>query len=112
MEESKSTIRAPAGTMSAEMYQLAEDDFDAEFFGRKIPKIKLNKGEKRQLKFEMRAGTNLNEIGDLKTYLASKMKQGKQSHNTPLTAAGNGDQGKRAAPKTNTYKGLEGYVSD
>ena len=98
--------------MGAEMYQLAEDDFDAEFFGRKIPKIKLNKGEKRQLKFEMRAGTNLNEIGDLKTYLASKMKQGKLSHNTPLTAAGNGDQGKRAAPKTNTYKGLEGYVSD
>ena len=81
------------------MYQAAEDDFDAEFFGRKIPKIKLNKGEKRQLKFEMRAGVNLNEIEDLKSYLASKMKQGKQSHNTPLTAAGNGDgtQAKKAA---------------
>lgn len=51
----------------------AENNFDDEFFGRKVPKIKLNKGEKRQLKFEMRAGVNLNEVGDLKTYLNMKM---------------------------------------
>ena len=36
----------------------------------------------------MRAGVNLNEIDDLKSYLATKMKQGKQTHNTPMTAVG------------------------
>jgi len=98
--------------VSAEAYQVAEDDFDADFFGRKIPKIKLNKGEKRQLKFEMKAGVNLNEIDDLKSYLGNKMKQGKLTHNTPKTSSGYGAQEKKAAQKTNTYKGLEGYVSD
>ena len=89
--------------MSQEVQQAAEDDFDAEFFGRKITKIKLNKGEKRQLKFEMRAGVNLNEIDDLKSYLATKMKQGKQTHNTPMTAASTGENKvKKVAQKTNT----------
>ena len=59
--------------MTPDVYMEAENNFDDEFFGRKVPKIKLNKGEKRQLKFEMRAGVNLNEVGDLKTYLNMKM---------------------------------------
>ena len=66
------------------------------------------------MKFEMRAGVNLNEVGDLKSYLGSRMKQGKQTHNAPIaavSAAGAIDK-KPAAQKTNTYKGLEGYVSD
>lgn len=60
----------------------------------------------------MKAGVNLNEIDDLKSYLNGKMKQGKSTHNTPLTAAGNGAPAKKVAQKTNTYKGLEDYVSD
>lgn len=40
-------IKTAPVKMTPEAYQAAEDDFDAEFFGRKIPKIKLNKGEKR-----------------------------------------------------------------
>ena len=78
-----------------------------------MPKAKLNKGEKRQLKFEMRAGVNLNEVGDLKSYLGSRMNKGKQTHNAPIAAkSGPGANQKPVAPKTNTYKGLEGYVSD
>ena len=63
------------------------------------------------MKFEMRAGVNLNEVGDLKSYLGSRMKQGKQTHNAPIVAA-SGIEKKQVAQKTNTYKGLEGYVSD
>ena len=86
-EESKSVIdttqmAAQSKPAAAQNYQQAEDDFDEEFFGRKVPKIKLNKGEKRQLKFELRAGVNINEVGDLKTYLNGKMKAGKETHNT------------------------------
>jgi len=86
VEDEEQKAMAPAAR--PDVYMEAEDDFDAEFFGRKIPKIKLNKGEKRQLKFEMRAGVDLNEVGDLKTYLGGKMKQGKVTHNTPITAKG------------------------
>ena len=66
----------------------AEDDFDAEFFGRKMPKVKLNKGEKRALKFALKQGVNINEVGDLKSFLGGKMKQNKMTHNTPLMAKG------------------------
>ena len=60
----------------------------------------------------MRAGVNLNEVGDLKSYLNSRMNQGKQSHNAPIAAKSAIAIQKPVAPKTNTYKGLEGYVSD
>lgn len=56
--------------MSQMAFQQAEDDFDAEFFGRKMPKIKLNKGEKRALKFALKSGVNINEVGDLRAFLA------------------------------------------
>ena len=59
--------QAPA--LSADHFRQAEDDFDKEFFGKKIPKVKLNKGEKRQLKFAMKQGVNINEVGDLKSFL-------------------------------------------
>ena len=93
-------------------FEMAEDDFDAQFFGRKVPKVKLNKGEKRELKFAMKAGVNINEVGDLKSFLGQRMKQVKQTHNTPLTAASGMQKKKQAAQKTNTYKGLEDYTSD
>ena len=64
----------------------------------------------------MKAGANINEVGDLKTYLNSKMKQGKETHNTARGAKyGPKDlQNPRGtvSQKTNTYKGLEGYTSD
>ena len=97
---------------SAATIQEQEDDFDAQFFGRKIPKVKLNKGEKRQLKYAMKAGVNLNEVGDLKSFLNQQIKTSKQTHNTAKVAAGQQFEGKKAQTKTNTYKGLEGYVSD
>ena len=93
-------------------FEMAEDDFDAQFFGRKVPKVKLNKGEKRELKFAMKAGVKINEVGDLKSFLGQRMKQVKQTHNTPLTAASGMQKKKQAAQKTNTYKGLEDYTSD
>jgi len=74
--------------------------------------VKLNKGEKRQLKYAMKAGVNLNEIGDLKTFLNQQMKEGKQTHNTAKMGAGQKAHSRKMQPKTNTYKGLEGYVSD
>ena len=57
-EEAKQTASRPP--MNAQMYQHLEDEFDAEFFGRKVPKVKLNKGEKRQLKFAMKNGVDVN----------------------------------------------------
>ena len=105
----QSTAQAAAPVTQFEM---AEDDFDAQFFGRKVPKVKLNKGEKRELKFAMKAGVNINEVGDLKSFLGQRMKQVKQTHNTPLTAASGMQKKKQAAQKTNTYKGLEDYTSD
>jgi len=56
-----------------------EDDLDKEFFqnnNSKLKKVKLNKGEKRALKFlmrrEMEAGRELDisSMGDIKQYLA------------------------------------------
>lgn len=44
------------------------DDFDKEYFA-KDQKIKLNKGEKRTLKFALKRGLDVNEIEDLKLYL-------------------------------------------
>ena len=77
-----------------------------------MPKVKLNKGEKRELKFALKAGVNINEVGDLKSFLGQRMKQVKQTHNTPQTAASGMQKKKQVAPKTNTYKGLEDYTSD
>jgi len=38
-------------------------------------KIKLNKGEKRALKFALKRGLDVNEVEDLKLYLQTEMKQ-------------------------------------
>lgn len=45
------------------------DDFDKDFFKKGSLKIKLNKGEKRALKFAMKRGVDVNEIEDLKHFL-------------------------------------------
>ena len=61
-------------------YNETEADLDDMFFKSKPgggKKTKLNKGEKRQLKFELRAGLNISEVPDLKAYLNMKMKVGK-----------------------------------
>lgn len=109
-EESKQAASRPP--MNAQMYQHLEDDFDAEFFGRKVPKVKLNKGEKRQLKFAMKSGVDVNQIEDLKSFLGEQMKQSKMTHNTPHVAAGQETQKKKFKQKTSTYKDLEDYTSD
>lgn len=48
-EESKSVIDTSVDTQAkpAPAYAIEENDFDAQFFGRKVPKVKMNKGEKR-----------------------------------------------------------------
>ena len=48
-EESKSVIDTSVDTQAkpAQVYAQDENDFDAQFFGRKVPKVKMNKGEKR-----------------------------------------------------------------
>lgn len=112
MTENESATPSAAPALSAASIVEAEEDFDQQFFGRKVPKVKLNKGEKRQLKYAMKAGVNLNEIGDLKTFLNQQIKTSKQTHNTAKSAAGQKHVGSKVVPKTNTYKGLEGYVSD
>ena len=87
LEESKDTMSMITTGGAAQSFQQAEDDFDAQFFGRKVPKMKLNKGEKRQLKYALKAGVNINEVGDLKTYLDQQIRDSKKTHNTPVTVA-------------------------
>lgn len=84
-DESETLSAAPASSVAPVE---TEQDFDAQFFGKKIPKVKLNKGEKRQLKYAMKAGVNINEIGDLKTFLNLQIKTSKQTHNTAKVGAG------------------------
>mmetsp|Transcript_26469 Transcript_26469/g.35388 ORF Transcript_26469/g.35388 Transcript_26469/m.35388 type:complete len:112 (+) Transcript_26469:157-492(+) len=60
-EEGKTAAAAPTPAQTAaQAFMQAEDDFDAEFFGRKVPQVKLNKGEKRALKFALKSGVNIN----------------------------------------------------
>ena len=51
------------------------DDFDKQFFRKNVPKIKLNKGEKRALKFAMKKGVDPSQVDDLRLFLATEMKQ-------------------------------------
>ena len=55
-----------------------ENDMDLDFFNKnKAQKIKLNKGEKRALKFAMKAGEEIGQEVDLKAFLAERIKQSK-----------------------------------
>lgn len=115
-EEEKSVAQpaAVAGAdkpMAAECFMRAENDFDNQFFGNKTVKIKLNKGEKRQLKFAQQSGVNLNEVGDLRTYLNMQIRQGKQTHNTPHQGGGT-KKAHNTTKKTDNYKDLDTYVAD
>lgn len=88
----------------------AEVELDKDFFRKNYQKVKLNKGEKRALKFALKSGENLNDVDDLKTYLGSKVKVSKNTHNTPLSAAGmQGKKYVRKTQKTNDYKQLEEF---
>ena len=46
-EESKMNEYSPVKPAGVAVFQQEENAFDAQFFGRNVPKIKLNKGEKR-----------------------------------------------------------------
>ena len=59
-----------------------EDDLDKEFFRKNVPKMKLNKGEKRALKFALKKGVDVNQVDDLKSFLNSEMKQQKDTGST------------------------------
>jgi hypothetical protein len=50
------------------------DDFDKQFFRKNVPKMKLNKGEKRALKFAMNKGVDPSQMDDLRLFLATEMK--------------------------------------
>jgi len=56
----------------------------------------------------MAAGEDLNEVGDLKTYLAGKTKQRKKTHNTPHAAASMAVHS-ATFKKTNDYRKLEEF---
>jgi len=103
-----------APTPGSSAYEAVEDDFDNQFFGKKQKKFKLNKGEKRALKFAVKKGANIDEVDDLKSFLGSKIKQSQMTHNTPLPARGPiVAPAKKPVPiKSNTYKDLEDYTSD
>jgi len=51
------------------------DNFDKQFFQGDSGKIKLNKGEKRALKFALKRGLDINQVGDLRQYLAQEIKR-------------------------------------
>jgi len=89
------------------------DDFDKQFFQNSSGKIKLNKGEKRALKFAIKRGLDVNQVDDLKQFLAMEMKQQTKSMRGAI-----GAEGMRGPPrpgmahgpsnnKTATYKQLE-----
>lgn len=89
------------------------DDFDKQFFQNNGGKIKLNKGEKRALKFALKRGLDVNQVEDLRQFLAMEMKQSKQTKTGAV-----GAEGMRGPPrpgmvhgpsnnKTATYKQLE-----
>lgn len=98
--------------MQEEGKSVSVDDFDKQFF-QKATKLKLNKGEKRALKFALKKGLDVNEVPDLKEFLQSEMKQSKQTKFSSFGAegmAGPPRPGMVHGPsnsKTATYKQLE-----
>jgi len=71
--------------------QLEEADaFDRQFF-QKETKLKLNKAEKRQLKFALKGGADLSKIEDLQEFLQDAVANVKTTQFTPhLPGAGGG----------------------
>lgn len=75
---------------------------------------KLNKGEKRALKFAMKKGVDIEHVGEMKAFLGEEIRKSKITHNTPMAARGSAivKHKKPVAIKSNTYKDLEDYTSD
>ena len=95
-----------------QLFSKAEDDFDMQFFKGNASKVKLNKGEKRALKFAVQQGEDLSQVGDLKSYLANKMKDNK-AHNSRVMASVKAEKKPQFnSKKFNDYKQLEDYTSD
>lgn len=70
-EESKS-----GNPLSKAIIHDVADDVDKDFFNKsENKKMKLNKGEKRALKFELKNGADLSEVPDLKQYLQGAVAQ-------------------------------------
>lgn len=99
-----------SNAQQAQLFNQAEDDFDAQFFKGGAQKAKLNKGEKRVLKFALAQGQDLSQVGDLKSFLNQKLKEQNANKGTKVGA---GQQaGKKFARKGNDYRQLEDYTSD
>ena len=64
------------------------DNFD-KFYFQKQKKVKLNKGEKRALKFAIQKGVSVDEIEDLRSYLGKEMEDSKRIPNAPILGGEN-----------------------
>ena len=98
-ESQASSITAQATEMPVSHSQ-TEDDLDAQFFKGNLDKLKLNKGEKRALKFCIKKGVDLSAISDIKGFLQTQMQGSKQTKNTPISAGANA-QGQNTGKKKN-----------
>lgn len=84
---------------------------DAEFFAPDKKLFKLNKAEKRALKFSLKNGEKLDESTDLKAILGERVKQTKKTHNTNrgvASAPGDAPQKKKGVMKVSDYRQLDG----
>lgn len=83
-----------------------EDELDTQFFHRFSTKMKLNKGEKRALKFALQKGLDLTAVDDLKSFLASQVPD--KSKKATVRSAGGylAEQANRPYMKTNDWTKL------
>lgn len=77
--------------------------------------VKLNKGEKRMLKFSQAQGEDLSEVGDLKSHLNNKMEKEKYDKGTKMKAGVKVEKkynSRQVAKKGNDYRQLEEFKDE
>ena len=74
----------------------------------------MNKGEKRVLKFALAHGEDLSKVGDLKSYLNSKIKDSHAQKGKAMAGQTTDKQRNdfNINKKGNDYRQLEDYTSD
>ena len=98
---------------------VVEDELDREFFAQpQIQSMKLNKGEKRVLKFAIKRGEKIDEIPNLKEWLAAQVEVFKASSTVKkVKAEKKNDKYNRGNNNSNKFYAFTqiedgGYISD
>ena len=89
IEEEKDADETQITTTTAPVQatEFLADNFD-KFYFQNNKKLKLNKGEKRALKFAIQKGASVDEIDDLRGYLEKQMEDSKRMPHAPILGGG------------------------